>query len=158
MSTTIERVGDDLRMTRVFAAPVELVFSAWTEPERVQAWWGCANTRKVVSTIDLRVGGKFTHVMQIDGAGECTVEGVITELDPPRRLAWFVAGGPVEGGPDMPPMPDMPDTTTTVELADHPDGTELRLTVTGLAGTPYADIVQGGWSAGLEKLSAAVAP
>jgi len=102
-------------------------------------------------TIDLRVGGTYRHVMQITGAGECTVEGKITELDPPARFAYVVPGAPAAHG-----MPPLPETTTTVELVEQAGGTLLTMTITGLASTPFEDIVSGGWQAGFEKLAASL--
>lgn len=150
MSTDYEIIDGDLRFTRVFDAPRELVFAAWTDPERVQVWWGCAQTTSVASTVELRVGGAYRHVMQVEGAGEVVLAGEFTEVDPPRKLSYRVQGGPVEG------MEDLPDTTTTVEFLERGDQTELRLTISGLSESQFKDIVTGGWRAGLAKLEGAL--
>ena len=47
----------ELVITRVFDAPRELVFKAWTEPEHVVRWWGPKGYTTPFSTIDLRPGG-----------------------------------------------------------------------------------------------------
>ena len=39
-NTTPAKVGETIVITRVFAAPSELVFKAWTEPGRIKRWWG----------------------------------------------------------------------------------------------------------------------
>lgn len=146
MSTRTEVIDGKLCLTRTFDAPRSLVFDAWTRPEMVQTWWGCSRTTSVESTIDLRVGGEYRHVMQLEGIGPMTAMGTFTVVDPPERIAYTSPGGEFEG------MPPMPDTTTTVVFVEVEGRTELRMTIEGLAGTPYLDIVQGGWGAGLEKL------
>jgi uncharacterized protein YndB with AHSA1/START domain len=49
--------GSELVITRVFDAPRELVWNAWTEPERVKRWWGPEGFTAPFCRIDLRVGG-----------------------------------------------------------------------------------------------------
>jgi uncharacterized protein YndB with AHSA1/START domain len=137
----------DVVLTRTFDAPPELVFRAWTDPDMVQEWWGCAQATKVTSTVDLRVGGAFRHVMQVAGCGQCTAAGAFTEVAPPRRLVFELQGGGEEGVPQMPP------TLNIVDFIPRAGKTELRLTVCGLAGTPYKDIITAGWRAGLAKLA-----
>ncbi len=52
-----------LVVTRVFAAPRELVWKMWTDPEMFKKWWGPKMFSCPVSKIDFRVGGKFLHSM-----------------------------------------------------------------------------------------------
>jgi uncharacterized protein YndB with AHSA1/START domain len=47
----------EILITRVVDAPRDLVFKAWTEPERVKRWWGPNGFTTPVCTIDLRPGG-----------------------------------------------------------------------------------------------------
>jgi uncharacterized protein YndB with AHSA1/START domain len=150
MKPQVERTADGLVVSAVFNAPRERVFAAWTDPQRVQSWWGCAQATSVESTVDLRVGGVYRHVMQVAGCGECIADGVFTEVDPPRRLAFRMKGQNIEG------YPPVPDSTTTVEFTALGNRTEVRLTVVGLAGTPFEGIVAEGWTAGLEKLGEVV--
>ena len=49
-----------LRLTRVFAAPRERVFAAWTEPELVRTWWAAQHGWSTsAAEIDLRAGGAY---------------------------------------------------------------------------------------------------
>ncbi|MFQ6031063.1 MAG: SRPBCC domain-containing protein, partial [Dehalococcoidia bacterium] len=49
-----------LRLNRTYPAPRELVFSAWTDPERVKHWWGVEPGYSTpIVEIDLRVGGRY---------------------------------------------------------------------------------------------------
>jgi uncharacterized protein YndB with AHSA1/START domain len=146
MTPKVERTGGLLIVTATFNASRERVFAAWTNADQVQAWWGCGQATSVVSTVELRVGGKYCHVMQV-GDCECVIDGVFTEVDAPRRLAFWAKGQSIEGHPPS------PDTTTVVEFSESGGRTDVRLTVSGLAETPFEDLVADGWRAGLEKLA-----
>jgi uncharacterized protein YndB with AHSA1/START domain len=56
--------GREVVITRVFDAPRELVWKAWTEPERVMRWWGPNGYSCPVAKIDLRVGGEYLYCMR----------------------------------------------------------------------------------------------
>jgi len=46
-------------VTRIFDAPRELVWKAWTDPKYVMQWWGPKGFTSPVCKMDFRVGGKF---------------------------------------------------------------------------------------------------
>ena len=49
----------DFIISRVFDAPRELVWKAFTEPERMKEWWGPRGSTIVASKMDFRVGGTY---------------------------------------------------------------------------------------------------
>ena len=51
-------------ITRVFDAPRELVWKAWTDPKYVMQWWGPKGFTSPICKIDFRVGGKFLYCMR----------------------------------------------------------------------------------------------
>mgnify|MGYP001614693913 CR=1 FL=1 len=55
---------DKIVIERVFDAPVEKVWQAWTDPKMVAKWWGPEGFTAPSIKIDLRVGGKYTYAMQ----------------------------------------------------------------------------------------------
>jgi uncharacterized protein YndB with AHSA1/START domain len=59
--------GKALIISRIFDAPRELVWKAWTETELVMRWWGPEGFTAPVVEIDLRVGGKYLYAMRSDG-------------------------------------------------------------------------------------------
>lgn len=148
--TDIEHRDGSLILRRTFDAPREAVFRAWTQPELMEQWWGCAECTGVQTTMDLRVGGTLRNIMQIENCGEVDMVATFTEVDPPNRLAFTTPGGPSPAG-----MPDMPDTTTTaVFTAVDANRTEVQVRIDGLI-PPFDQIVSGGWQASLEKLAKA---
>ena len=52
-----EAVKQDLVIKRVFDAPVEAVWAAWRDPQKVMAWWGPDHFTCPSAEIDFRVGG-----------------------------------------------------------------------------------------------------
>ncbi|HVT93301.1 MAG TPA: SRPBCC domain-containing protein [Bryobacteraceae bacterium] len=51
-------------IARVFDAPRELVWKAWTDPKYVMQWWGPKGFTTLVCKIDFRVGGKFRYCVR----------------------------------------------------------------------------------------------
>ena len=51
-------------ITRIFNAPREVVWKAWTDPKYVMQWWGPKGFTAPVCKMDFRVGGKFLYCMR----------------------------------------------------------------------------------------------
>jgi len=81
----------EITITRVYDAPRELLWRAWTEPERLATWWGKRGWSTPVSTVtmDVRPGGIFrlTSVSDEDGR-EMQLEAVYREVVEPERLSF----------------------------------------------------------------------
>jgi uncharacterized protein YndB with AHSA1/START domain len=81
----------EITITRVFDAPRELVWKAWTEPEQLARWWGPGGWSNPVERIamDVAPGGTFrvTSVSDEDGS-EMTVQGSYREVVEPERLVF----------------------------------------------------------------------
>lgn len=73
-------------VTRVFDAPRELVWKAWTEPERVKRWWGPRGYTAPVVKIDFRVGGKYLYLMRSREGIDAWSTGTFKEIEPLRRI------------------------------------------------------------------------
>jgi uncharacterized protein YndB with AHSA1/START domain len=135
-----------VRITRVFAAPRERVFAAWTDPAGVAAWFGPAqmDTPRDRVHIDLRVGGRYEMTMvRRDGGGEFVIGYEIVALEAPELLVLR-----------SDPMPGMPaPTVVRVELEALDEG-GTRMTLTdGPLPAAGRDHAEGGWRAAVEKLA-----
>ncbi|TDF90098.1 SRPBCC family protein [Paenibacillus piri] len=49
--------------SRVFDAPRELIFEAWTKPDHLAQWWGPNGFKNTFHEFDLRPGGTWQFVM-----------------------------------------------------------------------------------------------
>ncbi|HEY4540781.1 MAG TPA: SRPBCC domain-containing protein, partial [Noviherbaspirillum sp.] len=55
--------SNELHITRIYDAPVELVWDAWTDPEQVAQWWGPRGFTLTTHDKDLRPGGSWHYTM-----------------------------------------------------------------------------------------------
>jgi uncharacterized protein YndB with AHSA1/START domain len=141
----------DVRITRIFDAPRERVFKAWTEPDEIAAWYGPGehvSTPRDKVRIDLRVGGRYelTMVMR-DGGAEFPVGYDILELVEPELL--------VMRSDPMPQAGMHEPTILRIELHDEDGKTRMVL-----SDGPYpagGGHAEAGWNAAFDKLAERVA-
>jgi len=88
-------------ITRLFDAPRELVWQAWTQPEHVRNWWGCDESKVTVCEIDLRVGGTWRNVMQLSDGQEFGFHGEYREIAPVERLVHTFIYEPMPQHPSL---------------------------------------------------------
>ena len=94
----VTRVSDtELRLTREFDAPRELVFKAMTDPALLSRWWGPRRYRTVVDELDVRPGGKW-RMRNIGADGdEHAFRGEFREVVPSERVVWTFEYVPLPG-------------------------------------------------------------
>jgi len=80
----------EFAITRVFGAPRELVFKAWTEPKHMAQWWGPHGFTNPVCELDVRPGGAYRIVMRDSDGVDYPVKGVYREVVKPERLVMTV--------------------------------------------------------------------
>jgi uncharacterized protein YndB with AHSA1/START domain len=82
----------DLVITRIFNAPVERVWRAWTDPELVKRWWGPDRFTCPFARIDLRVGGTSLVCMRAPkefGGKDMYSTWEYTAIEPMRRIDYI---------------------------------------------------------------------
>jgi uncharacterized protein YndB with AHSA1/START domain len=75
----------EIVLTRVFDAPRNLVFDAFSKPELLKRWFGPRGWSLVTCDVDLRVGGGFRFVMRGPDGKDMGMRGTYRELAPPER-------------------------------------------------------------------------
>ena len=86
-STTRLGAEPELRLTRMFDAPRQLVWDAWTRPEHLERWQGAPEGMTVtLLEKDLRPGGRFKLCMRAPDGAEYWLQGEYLEVVPPERL------------------------------------------------------------------------
>jgi uncharacterized protein YndB with AHSA1/START domain len=88
---------EGLTITRVFKAPRELVFDAWTNPQHFARWFGGKDVDIPIDTVsmDVRPGGSWKATMVLpDGGHQIHWLGEYVEVDPPERLVLTLSDGP----------------------------------------------------------------
>ena len=150
-------------ITRVFDAPRELVWKAWTDPQYVMQWWGPKGFTAPVCKIDFRVGGKFLCCMRSPDGQEGWNAGEYHEIVPYERIVssmYFSDSDgnkidPAQLGIEHEAIEDARDVTLFEDLGDG------RTKLTFIGNEPMESAKNSGqlegWNQILDKLAAAVA-
>ena len=76
----------ELGIERIFAASIERLWQAWTNPEQLKRWRGPKDFTAPYAEIDLRIGGKFRYCMRAPGGQEFWNGGVYRALVPLEKI------------------------------------------------------------------------
>lgn len=147
---TERTVRPTLKMQRVFAAPRELVWMAWSRPEAVVQWMGPVEWPAARATSDFRVGGEWRVCLRSVETGEDLWQGgTYREIREPELLVFTFKWD--ESHEDGPPA----ETLVTVELSETSDGqTRMDFTHEGLKSEQSLTGHKHGWSSTADRLEA----
>ncbi|MFL6467246.1 MAG: SRPBCC domain-containing protein [Pyrinomonadaceae bacterium] len=157
METKLAEEQSELVITREFAAPRELVWKVWNEPEHIEKWFGPQGFTTRVKSQDFKTGGKWEYVMIGPDGLEYPFGGVYLEIKPIERVVSTDEFGEefTERNPEM-VMPKITSVTTLFE--DH--GAMTRVVIKTMHATPEdrkkheAMDVEAGWNSSFEKMDA----
>lgn len=144
----------EVTLVRVFDAPRDLVWKAWTDPEQLAKWWGPKGFTNPVCEIDVKRGGRILIHMTAPDGTPFPMNGVFHEVDPPYRLVFSDAAIDAAGNV-------LADGFTVVTFEDL--GGKTRLTVESIAKAAVpdaAEMVRGmndGWNESLDRLAGLLA-
>src|SRR5262249_9104994 len=135
-------------ITRVFDAPRELVFRAWTEPAQVAKWFGPQGFDIPPDSVvvDLHVGGRFElRMVRSEKGFEMALAYEILELVEPELLVLRHDAKPELGIP----------TATVTRVEFHDENAKTRMVLTD---GPYTESAhaEAGWVQAFDKLAALV--
>ncbi len=139
----------DLVITRVFDAPRQLVFRAWTDPKQVAQWWGPNGFTNPVCELDVRPGGEIRIHMRAPNGVIYPMKGVFEEIVEPERIV-FVSSALDENGNSM------FDVRNTITFAEKQGKTSLTMQARVLRETAiapqYLQGMEAGWNQSLDRL------
>lgn len=167
MTVTATRSADFV-IARVFDAPRDVLWKAFTEPGRLKEWFGPKGSEVIAAKMDFRVGGIYHGAMRDSSGRVMWAKFVYREIVPLQRLQWEHSFSDEAGGLARHPLvPDWPlKLLTTVTFADQPGGkTKMTLTWSPLDATPEEqktfdsarDGMTQGWGGSFERLDAYLA-
>lgn len=136
----------ELRFTRVFDAPREVVFDCMIDPDHLARFWGPVGTSapREHITVDARPGGQFCTVMVSDHDGShYPTRAVYDEVRPPEVLSWT--------------EPDSGMKVVTEFVALGADRTEVRIHQRYIPESFLAPEVQAGFLSSLDRFAAHLA-
>jgi uncharacterized protein YndB with AHSA1/START domain len=122
VSTPAER---EIRIERVFDAPRDRVFAAYTDPALIPEWWGLRETTTIVDEMDVRTGGRWRFIERNADGTESAFRGAYREITPPERIVQTFEWEPMAGhvSVETATFEDLGDRTkvTTVSLFHTPE-------------------------------------
>jgi uncharacterized protein YndB with AHSA1/START domain len=151
-------------LSRIFDAPRELVFEAWTKVEHFSRWFGPHGAEVRSCAIDPRPGGVIRFAHRFEDGATIHLKGTFSEVVQDQRLVFTLAFVDEQGRPRGHPMlPDWPLDgliESTVVLEDVGDGTRvsvvqrvLPLEVASIAAVKQHQLLaREGWSQTFERL------
>jgi uncharacterized protein YndB with AHSA1/START domain len=147
--TSVDKDYDDLAVTLVtdFDAPIEQVWELWSDPRKLERWWGPPTYPATVEKHDLTPGGEIAYFMT--GPDGDTPHGVwrVIAVDPPTSLEFTDAFADADGTP----VEDMPVTTVRVQLTQRDDGTRMEMRSTFETRDDMEKWVSTGTAEGLQQ-------
>ncbi len=140
---------DELRITRVFQAPREIVFKAWTTPAMLEKWFGCSAFTTTFAEADVRVGGEWRVGMRSPEGDNYLAFGVYKAIRPVEHLALTHQWSRMTANVN----PANHETLVTVDLFKEGNGTRMEFRQTGLATEASRDSHVGGWGDSFDALA-----
>jgi uncharacterized protein YndB with AHSA1/START domain len=156
---------EELVITRIIDAPLEMVWKAWTIPEHVMRWWGPKDYTSPTCKIDLREGGRYIFCMRApkyQGGQDSYTAGIYTKIVPMQRLEFTQGLSDQDGNPIDPAQvgmpPDFPkEIHTVVVFIAKGSMTELVITEYGWTPGQMAVYSYAGMHQSLDKLADSLA-
>jgi uncharacterized protein YndB with AHSA1/START domain len=122
----------ELIITRIFDAPRELVFKAWSEPERLLHWWGPKGLNMGVSRFEFQPGGTFLYSMETPDGHKMWGKFVYREIEAPARIVFAVSFTDEAGNPVRHPLsPTWPLEVLNELILEEEANGKTKLTLRG---------------------------
>ena len=123
--TSVDTDYDNLTITLVadFEAPIDQVWELWSDPRKLERWWGPPGYPATFEKHDLAPGGEVTYFMTGPEGDRSHGMWRVTAVDPPTSLQFTDAFADTDGTP----VADMPLSTVRVQLTGRDGGTRMEM-------------------------------
>jgi uncharacterized protein YndB with AHSA1/START domain len=111
--------SNEIRITRVYDAPVKMVWDAWTDPKQAAQWWGPRGFTITTHSKDLRVGGTWDYTMHGPDGVDYPNKTKYLEVEKYSRLVYDHGGND-----DRPPL-----FRVTVVFSEIKDKTKMEMSM-----------------------------
>ena len=153
--------NQELFITRIFDAPRNHVWKAWTDPDLMKRWWGPKGFTSPYCEIDFRLGGKFLSSMRSPEGKEYWSTGVYREIIPLEKIVCTDSFADEKGNVVPATQYGMSadialEMLVTVTFDEHEGKTTLALQHVGIPAGTDRDGAYVGWNQSLDKLAEAL--
>lgn len=120
----------EFTITRVFNAPLDLMWKVNTEAKHLEKWWGPKGLKMSRCTLDLKPGGVFHYGMMTPDGQEMWGKFVYKEIRPKTYLSWVVSFSDKDQGITRHPMAAQwpAEILSTMTLSEKDGKTTMVLT------------------------------
>jgi uncharacterized protein YndB with AHSA1/START domain len=136
-------------INRVFDAPRERVWQAWTDPKMMAQWFGPRGFTSSVPELNARIGGQLRIVMHGPDGHDYPMKGAFREVRPPERLVFSNIATDTDGN-------HLLEGETTVTFSERAGKTTLMLKSHAIGKVPIAAQMlagmEAGWTQSIDKL------
>ena len=153
MTTDSLPMTREVTLTRIINAPRDLVWSTWTEPKHMAAWWGPHHFTNPVCEMDVRPGGELLIHMKAPDGTVYPMPGIFTEVIKPERLRFTAFAESLDGTKYL-------ESDTIVIFEEQGARTKLTVKASAKGFHPMAPQMlagmDAGWTQSLERLDTLV--
>lgn len=157
MKKELNNKKEELSIKRIFDAPIEKVWRAWTVADNFKKWWGPKDFTAPDIKIDLAVDGKYLFCMRGPDGKEYWSTGIYKKIIPHKKLVMTDSFADEKGNVVSAShygMDDFPlELEVTVNFKERKNGkTEMFLRHRGLPRGQMLDLTRQGWEQSFDKL------
>ncbi|RAV11879.1 SRPBCC family protein [Paenibacillus contaminans] len=147
-SSLTTKAGErEFSVERMFNAPRELVFQAFTQPEHLSRWWAPGGYTIPVCNIDLRPGGVWHYSMRSPQGDEHWVKAIYREIVAPERIVYTCTFADEHANP----TDDIPEQLATMTFAEYEGRTKLNIVFQFKTAKELKETLDMGMIAGLTE-------
>jgi uncharacterized protein YndB with AHSA1/START domain len=154
--------GFEFVIRRVFDAPLDRVWKAWTEPDRLAKWWGPKGSKGEIVKLDLRPGGICHYRLNLPDGTELWGKAIYREIVPNKRLVFVQSFSDEDEGITTHPLSPTWPRQILATITFSESGGKTTVTVRWV---PYeatdterktfeegAESMRGGWTGSFDQL------
>ena len=123
--TSVDTDYDNLTFTLIadFEAPIDQVWELWSDPRKLERWWGPPGYPATFQKHALTPGGEVTYFMTGPEGDRSHGMWRVAAVDPPTSLQFTDVFADADGTP----VADMPFSTVRVGLTERDGGTRMEM-------------------------------
>jgi uncharacterized protein YndB with AHSA1/START domain len=123
--TSVDTDYDSLTVTLIadFGSPIDQVWELWSDPRKLERWWGPPGYPATVEKHALTPGGEVTYFLTSPEGDQHRGMWRVTSVDPPTSLQFTDAFADSDGAP----VEDAPVSEISVRLSEHEGGTRMEI-------------------------------